>query len=105
MENEIKTLERLKAEVDRRMVDSPFCKQSDKWVFKSLDSFSFSTIGYYNVDTESDYLNIHIYSYDIPKERGYVRLYRGAHGLKTQIWRPTTMQYSGIPTFPSARCR
>ena len=103
MENEIKTLEELEAEVKKTI--SRVAKQSDKQVLKSLDSFSFSTRAYYHLDTERDYLNVYIYSYGIPREQGYVRLYRSAHGLKTQIWEPITMQYSGVSTFPSARCR
>ena len=104
MENKnFETLEEFKAEVDK--IVSQNINKSSKQLLKSLDSFSFSNRAYYHLDTERDYLNLYIYSYSIPREQGYVRLYRSAHGLKTQIWEPVEMKYSGISTFPSAHYR
>lgn len=98
----IKTLEDLKESVEH-ILDiraRANLNTKKKWVTERLDD-RYNTL-YWVLDTDSDYFNIHIYSYDF---EGCVRVYEHNKELKVQIMRPITMKYSGISTFPSARKR
>ena len=77
-----------------------------KQILEYLDRRDKIGVVYYHLNNESGYFNLRVYSYDTPKEQGYLRVYEDNRGnIKTQMWTPCKMVYSGISTFPSARCR
>ena len=61
-------------------------------------------ISYY-LDNNSSYFNLKIYSDNVKRDEGYLRVYQDNHkNIKVQLWTRCEMKYSGIPTFcPSGR--